>query len=46
MKEGTRLLTARRAYPRLLQEEIRGYAGSEDEVAAEIHDLFHFLGES
>jgi RNA polymerase sigma factor (sigma-70 family) len=41
-----RLLTARRAYQRLLQEEIRGYAGSEDEVAAEIRDLFHFLGES
>ncbi len=40
------LLTARRAFQRLLQEEIRGYAGSEDEVAAEIRDLFHFLGES
>jgi RNA polymerase sigma-70 factor (ECF subfamily) len=40
------LLTARRAYQRLLQEEIRGYAGSEEEVAAEIRDLFHFLGES
>ncbi len=40
------LLTARRAYQRLLQEEIRRYANSEDEVAAEIHDLFHFLGEA
>lgn len=40
------LLTARRAYQRLLQEEIRRYATSEDEVVAEIHDLFHFLGEA
>ena len=40
------LLTARRAYQRLLQEEIRAYAASEDEVAAEIRDLFHFLGEA
>jgi DNA-directed RNA polymerase specialized sigma24 family protein len=40
------LLTARRAYQRLLQEEIRCYATSEDEVAAEIQDLFHFLDES
>ena len=39
------LLTARRAYQRLLQEEIRRYANSEDEVAAEIQDLFHFLDE-
>lgn len=39
------LLTARRAYQRLLQEEIRAYAGSEDEVAAEIRELFHFLRE-
>lgn len=49
MKEGirpTRLLTAQRAYQRLLQEEIRRYANSEDEVAAEIQDLFHFLDES
>jgi RNA polymerase sigma-70 factor (ECF subfamily) len=40
------LLTARRAFRRLLQEEIRSYAASEAEVAAEIRDLFHFLGES
>jgi len=40
------LLTARRAYQRLLQEEIRRYATSEDEVAGEIRDLFHFLGEA
>jgi uncharacterized protein YeaC (DUF1315 family) len=40
------LFTARRACQRLLQEEIRGYATSENEVVAEIHDLFHFLGEA
>jgi DNA-directed RNA polymerase specialized sigma24 family protein len=40
------LLTARRAFQRLLQEEIRGYARNEDEVAAEVCDLFRFLGES
>jgi DNA-directed RNA polymerase specialized sigma24 family protein len=40
------LLTARRAFQRLLLEEIRGYAGNEDEAAAEIRDLLHFLGES
>jgi len=39
------LLTARRAFQRLLQEEIRAYASSEDEVAAEIRDLFRYLGE-
>ena len=38
------LLTAKRAYQRLLQEEIRLYAGSEAEVAAEIRDLFSILG--
>ena len=38
------LLTARRAFQRLLREEIRTYAGSEEEVDAEIRDLFRFLG--
>jgi DNA-directed RNA polymerase specialized sigma24 family protein len=40
------LLTARRAYQRLLREEIRLFAGSDEEVAAEIQDLFHFLSSS
>lgn len=39
------LLTAKRAYQRLLQEEIRLYASSETEVASEIRDLFALLGE-
>ena len=38
------LLTAKRAYQRLLQEEIRLYASSEAEVASEILELFSILG--
>jgi RNA polymerase sigma-70 factor (ECF subfamily) len=38
------LLTAKRAYQRLLQEEIRLYASSETEVASEIRELFSILG--
>jgi len=34
------LLTARRAYQRLLRDEIRLYARSEDEVSAEVRDIF------
>lgn len=37
------LVTARRAFQRLLQEEIRGYAGNEDEVVEEMRDLRRFL---
>ncbi|MGH9741209.1 MAG: RNA polymerase sigma factor [Candidatus Acidiferrum sp.] len=40
-----RVITARRAYQRLLREEIRVYASSEDEVAAEIQDLSRFRAE-
>jgi len=40
---GNRLITARRAFQRLLREEIRVFASSEEEVAAEIQDLFHFV---
>lgn len=40
------LLTVRRAYQRLLREEIRQYALSDEDVAAEVRDLFHFLGAS
>ena len=39
------LLTARRAYQRLLREEIRLYASSEQEIAAEVRDLFLLLAE-
>jgi DNA-directed RNA polymerase specialized sigma24 family protein len=39
------LLTARRAFQRILEEEIRSYANSEDEVSAELRDLRRFLGE-
>ena len=38
-----RLLTARRAYQRLLREEIRLFANSDEEVAAEIQDIFRFM---
>lgn len=38
------LLTARRAYQRLLRDEIRQYAFSEEDVANEVQDLFRFLG--
>jgi Hsp70 protein len=40
------LLTARRACQRILREEIRSFAGSEEEVAKEINDLFRFFCES
>ena len=36
-------LTARRAYQRLLWQEIRLYATSDDDVASEIRDVFRFL---
>ena len=38
-----RLLTARRAYQRILREEIMAYAASEDDLAGEVQDLFTFL---
>jgi len=37
------LLTARRAYQRLLREEIRLYARSEEEVSVEVRGLFRVL---
>lgn len=40
------LQTAKRAYQRLLQEEIRLYADSEAEVAEEIRDIFKILGQT
>lgn len=40
------LLTARRAYQRLLRQEIRLYASSDSEVSEEVHDLFRFLSGS
>ena len=40
---GFRLTTARRAYRRLLRDEIRTFARSEDEVDAEVDALFAFL---
>jgi RNA polymerase sigma-70 factor (ECF subfamily) len=42
---GARLVTVRRAYQRLLRDEIRLYASSEDEVASEIEDLWRFMTE-
>jgi RNA polymerase sigma-70 factor (ECF subfamily) len=41
-----RLLAARRKYQRLLREEIGLFANSDEEVAAEIQDIFRFLAES
>lgn len=38
-----RVITARRAYQRLLRDEIRLYASSEEEVAEEIQDLKRFV---
>lgn len=38
-----RLVTARRAFRRLLRDEVRGYASSEQDVEAEIQDLFQTL---
>lgn len=40
---GNALLTARRAYQRLLRDEIRLYAQSEEEVSTEVRDLFRIL---
>jgi hypothetical protein len=40
-----RVITARRAYQRLLREEIRLYAANDEEVAAEIQDLWRFMAE-
>lgn len=40
-----RVITARRAYQRLLREEIRVYASSDEEVTAEIQDLWRFMSE-
>jgi RNA polymerase sigma factor (sigma-70 family) len=37
------LITARRAYHRLLRQAIRTYASTEEEVALEIEDLFKFV---
>lgn len=41
-----RLLTARRAFLRLLEREIRSYASSDEEVVTELRDLFGFLAEA
>jgi RNA polymerase sigma-70 factor (ECF subfamily) len=38
------LLTAKRAYRRLMEEEVRLYVETEAEVAEEIRDLFRILG--
>jgi len=40
-----RVITARRAYQRLLRNEIRLFASSDEEVAAEIQDLWRFMAE-
>lgn len=40
-----RVITARRAYQRLLRAEIRLYAASDEEVAAEIQDIWRFMAE-
>ena len=39
------VLTARRAYHRLMRQEIRVYAASDEEVAEEIQDLWRFIAE-
>lgn len=39
-----RLGTAKRAYQRLLREEIATYAESDDEIDREVRELFHTLG--
>ena len=41
-----RLLTARRAFMRLLRKEIRTFAFSDEDVALETKELFHFLAGS
>ncbi len=40
-----RLVRIRRDYQRLLRQEIRQYASSDEEVAAEIQDLWRFMAE-
>ena len=40
-----RLVTARRAYQRLLRAEVAGYASSEEDVEAEIRELFQQLSQ-
>lgn len=45
-KACNRLVTVRRAYQRLLRHEIRCHATSEEDVAAEVNDLFAFLATS
>jgi len=42
---GNCLLTAKRAYRRLMEDEVRLYAASESEVADEIRELFRILGQ-
>lgn len=39
-----RLLTARRAYQRLLRDEVQSYAITEEDSTYEIKDLFEFIG--
>ena len=39
------LVTARRAFQRLLREEIAVYATSDEEIATEIKDLFRFAAQ-
>ena len=39
-----KLLTARRAYQRLLRDEVQSYAMTEEDSAYEIKDLFEFIG--
>lgn len=41
---GNHLLTAKRAYRRLMEQEIRLYAASESEVADEVRMMFRILG--
>jgi len=41
-----RLLTARRAYQRILREKIRVFALSDDDVSEEVRDLFQFLSKT
>lgn len=40
------LLTARRAYQRLMADEIRNEVASEDHVEGELHDLLHYIGDT
>jgi RNA polymerase sigma-70 factor (ECF subfamily) len=40
-----RVLTARRAFQRLLRQEIRAYASTDEEVAIEVQDLFSYVKE-